>query len=298
MGSDPDREYRSLVSDNRRWRSFAHRPGDIFVCTPPKTGTTWMQTIVASLRWPAGDAPGLVLHAAPWFDARFFPVDDLVARLENQTHRRSVKTHTPADGIPWFDDCKYIFVGRDGRDACMSLLNHMANMRPEVVVQLSATAVEDGIELGPRPERYDDVHAFFAWWLSGDFFHHIESFVARRDQPNLLLVHYQDLLDDLEGEMRRVAAFLDVDVPASLWPEVVQRCTFAAMKARSAEINDFDRLFVGGAETFLFKGTNGRWRDVLTSDELAAYDRAVAERLSIAAAAWLAGGRSALALPQ
>ena len=44
--------------DNRRWEHFVHRPGDIFVCTPPKCGTTWTQTIVASLLWPEGDAPG------------------------------------------------------------------------------------------------------------------------------------------------------------------------------------------------------------------------------------------------
>jgi aryl sulfotransferase len=79
---------------------------------------------------------------------------------------------------------------------------------------------------------------------------------------------------------------------------VVERCTFAGMKARPDEINDFDRLFIGGADTFLFKGTNGRWRDVLTAEELAAYDRAVDERLSPEAAAWLARGRSALSLPQ
>ena len=46
------------------------------------------------------------------------------------------------------------------------------------------------------------------------------------------------------------------------------------MKARADEIADFEEHFVGGADTFLYKGTNGRWRDVLTADELAAYDDA------------------------
>ncbi|TMA51013.1 MAG: sulfotransferase domain-containing protein [Deltaproteobacteria bacterium] len=44
--------------DNRRWAGFEPRPGDIFVCTPPKCGTTWTQAIVASLLWPDGKAPG------------------------------------------------------------------------------------------------------------------------------------------------------------------------------------------------------------------------------------------------
>jgi len=65
------------------------------------------------------------------------------------------------------------------------------------------------------------------------------------------------------------------------------------MQARSAEIGDFQRFFDGGAKSFLFKGTNGRWRDVLTPDELAAYASRLAEVLPPAAARWLEGGRHA-----
>jgi len=52
------RPYRTAVFDNRRWAGFEPRPRDIFVCTPPKCGTTWTQAIVASLLWPDGKAPG------------------------------------------------------------------------------------------------------------------------------------------------------------------------------------------------------------------------------------------------
>lgn len=285
----PTREYRSPVWDNRRWQHFLHRPGDVFVCTPPKCGTTWMQTIVATLFFPDGDAPGSVLTIAPWLDARFDPIEDIVARLDAQRHRRSIKTHTPADGIPWYADASYIVVGRDGRDAFMSFVNHVRNMRPDVVAALIASAIEEGIEPAPRPSP-EDLHAFFASWLeSGTFFEHIGSYWARRDEPNLLFVHYDDLKADLAGEMRRVAAFLGIEIATDRWPALVERCTFASMRARGDEIGEFDRYFVGGAETFLYKGTNGRWRDVLTNDELAAYQRAVAELLPADAARWLAG---------
>ncbi len=53
-------EYRTPVYDNRRWRRFESRPGDIFVCTPAKCGTTWAQTIVANLLFPDGELPGPV----------------------------------------------------------------------------------------------------------------------------------------------------------------------------------------------------------------------------------------------
>jgi aryl sulfotransferase len=231
---------------------------------------------------------------APWFDARFFPVEDLVALLDAQRHRRSIKTHTPADGIPWFDDCRYLVVGRDGRDAFMSFVNHVEHLLPERMAALAASAAQEGI---PVPERYpaSDVHGFFSQWLAeGMLLHHIGTFWERRAQPNVCFVHYGDLTRDLEGEMRRVAEFLSIDIPETSWPSVVERCTFAAMKARPDEIGAFDLLFEGGADTFLYNGTNGRWCDVLTPDELASYDRRVAELLPADAAAWLAGGRAAL----
>ena len=111
------REYRSVVSDNRRWNQFAHRPGDIFVCTSPKCGTTWTQTIVTTLLFPDRLPAATVMDLSPWIDARFFPIEDVVASLEAQTHRRTIKTHTPADGIPWWSDASYIVVVRDGLDA-------------------------------------------------------------------------------------------------------------------------------------------------------------------------------------
>ncbi len=91
----PLREYRSVVSDSRRWEHFIHRPGDIFVCTSPKCGTTWMQTIVDALLFPYEHPPGTVIERAPWIDARFFPIEQVVARLEAQPHRRSVKPTRP-----------------------------------------------------------------------------------------------------------------------------------------------------------------------------------------------------------
>jgi aryl sulfotransferase len=248
-----------------------------------------MQTIVATLFFPAGDAPAPVMTLAPWLDARFEPIDEIVARLEAQRHRRSIKTHTPADGIPWWPDASYIVVGRDGRDAFMSFVNHMRNMRPDVVARLIESAMAEGIEVG-TPIPLDDIHAFFADWLERRMLvEHIGSYWARRDEPNLLFVHYDDLKADLAGEMRRVAAFLGIDVPAGRWPALVERCTFAGMRARSREIASFEDYFIGGAETFLYKGTNGRWRDVLTREELAVYERAVAAELAPDAVRWLAG---------
>jgi aryl sulfotransferase len=139
------------------------------------------------------------------------------------------------------------------------------------------------------------VHQFVSWWLNDDrqLFDHVVSVWSHRSEPNVLFVHYSDLKADLESEMRRVAAFLGVAIDEERWPDLVERCTFDGMKRRSGEIADFDALFVGGAETFLYKGTNERWRDVLTEDELTTFDRRSQELLPADAVGWAISGARA-----
>jgi len=140
------------------------------------------------------------------------------------------------------------------------------------------------------PDWDGDVHAFFARWLQqAALLHHVATFWELRSRPNVLLVHFADLKRDLAGEMRRIAAFLEIDVPEARWPAVVARCTFDAMKSRADEIGTFWN-FEGGAQSFLFKGTNGRWHDVLSPAELEAYRQRVAEILPAEAARWLEQG--------
>jgi aryl sulfotransferase len=160
--------------------------------------------------------------------------------------------------------------------------------KAEVREGLNERALADGVP--PMPDWNGDVHAFFAKWLAGAaHLAHVATFWEQRTRPNLLLVHYNDLKRDLAGQMRRVAAFLGLDVPEAKWPAVVGRCTFDAMKARADEIGTFWN-FDGGAQSFLFKGTNERWRDVLTSEELAAYEKRVADFLPPEGAAWAEQG--------
>jgi aryl sulfotransferase len=230
---------------------------------------------------------------SPWLDGRIEPITVVADRLERQQHRRFIKTHTPADGVPWWRTASYIVVLRDGRDAFMSLLNHMAKMRPEVLAHANAEAEASG---GQPLHWSGDPHVDFPLWLASDDGApaYLASWWPLRTEPNVLLVHYNDLKADLDGEMRRIAGFLDITVPNEAWNSVVERCTFESMKARADEIGPFEFVFEGGAQSFLFKGTNGRWRDILTDDELSLYHQHVAAVLPADARAWLEHGSLAL----
>jgi aryl sulfotransferase len=286
------RIYKSATTDGTRWTAYDHRPGDIVICTPPKCGTTWMLTIVASLLWPDGNFPGVLMEIGPWFDGLLYDFDQVLARLQAQTHRRYLKTHTPADGIPIFDTASYIVVARDGRDAFMSFANHMAQMRAELRERLNAQAAAQGLD--PMMEFHGDIHEFFDRWISAaPTMRHIATWWPLRHQSNVLLVHYNDLKADLDYEMRRVATFLSIHIPAARWPDVVERCTFDRMRREVDKIGNFERRFVGGAQSFLFRGSNGRWRDVLTEGELQRYQQRVDELLPPEAAHWFEHGERA-----
>ena len=105
-------------------------------------------------------------------------------------------------------------------------------------------------------------------------------------------MHYNDLKADLSGEMKRIAAFLGIETPAVLWPELVEAATFEKMKNEGAALLPGIEMAVrGGHQTFLNKGTNGRWRDVLTKDDVARYRERAAAELSPGLNDWLEHGR-------
>ena len=286
----PVTEYRNFLWDTRRWQHFPHRAGDIYVCTPPKCGTTWTQTIVTMLLFPDGVLPRPVVELAPWIEARFYPIDEVAPALAAQSHRRSFKTHTPADGIPWYSTGHYVVVGRDGRDAFMSFVNHVASMRQDKILELIQSAMEEGIPIMGLPPL-DDIHEFFSQWLEGgEFFQFLATYWEHRHEPNVLFLHYDELKEDLEREVRRVAAFLGVSIDEAQLPGILERCSFRWMKDNAAQIGDFGQLFVGGGDSFFYKGTNGRWRDVLTAEELERYDRRSRELLPRDLKEWLDRG--------
>jgi aryl sulfotransferase len=305
MSALPERTrvYQNHHLDSTRWDGFQFRPDDIVISTSYKAGTTWMQTIVANLLFQDGDLPGPITSISPWLDNRIRPVDDLYAYLESQQHRRFIKSHLALDGLRFDPQAKYIVVGRDPRDVFMSLYNHYSGHTPRFMKLLNFTPGRVG---PPLPEAPEDINWLWRQWISLGWFewesdgwpywshlHHAKTWWPERERPNVLLVHYNDLLADLDGEMRRVAAFLDIDVPEDAWPRLVDAATFDTMKANADQIMpaEAEGVWEGGAQRFLYKGTNRRWDGVLTDDELAMYPRAMERTLEPDAAEWLERGR-------
>ena len=117
------RELQNHHMDSTRWNGFAFRDGDIVIATWAKSGTTWMQQIVAQILFN-GEPPAAVGELSPWVDLRVPPREVKEGMVEAIPGRRFLKTHLPTDALDYNPSQKYIYVARDGRDAFMSLMNH------------------------------------------------------------------------------------------------------------------------------------------------------------------------------
>jgi hypothetical protein len=230
-------------------QSFRTKPGDVFVCTYAKCGTTWMQTIVLLLLHD-GDTGKVWAHPrlqqqAPWLEACYLRyvrwggpcpyLDD--RRIERDfapmhhvdtqgRARRVFKTHATFGLFPVAPerrakDTKIIVVARNPKDCAASMYAH-------------AKAIPPFGYSGPWSH-------FFELFMSGQVeegrwdTYHAEWYRAMQANPDeVLFVHFEALKRDAASEIRKIARFIGVEPTPALVEKVVAGSSFSAMKKASA----------------------------------------------------------------
>src|SRR5262249_16810188 len=116
-------------------------------------------------------------------------------------------------------------------------------------------------------------------------------FWEARECPNVVLLHYNDLKTDLEGQMRRLATRLDLKISEEIWPELVQAATFDEMRKRADKIvpNVTAAIWYDNAR-FFHKGTSGQWQQLLEAEDVRLYDARVRELAQPDLVAWMHKG--------
>ena len=285
------REVQNAIVDSTRWNGFKFRDDDIVIATYGKTGTTWTQQIVGQLIFRGAE---FSYEVTPWVDFRPVPLDEVIARLEAQQHRRFLKTHLAVDALVFSPQSKYIYIARDGRDTAWSLYNHLTGFTDEAYDMINNAPGRVG---PPMEKPAADIVQYFREWLDGGgmplgptFWENVQGWWDVRHLPNVLLMHFNHLKADMPGQMRRIAGFLGIEIDEAQWPVMVEHCTFDHMKKASADVPILTQVFQNGANTFFHKGTNGRWRDVLTAADIQRYEDLTMTRLSPECAHWVATG--------
>ena len=278
----------------------------MILCTSYKSGTNWTQRIRFELAHGGREGAPEAQTVEVWPEARFMGIEVETLRqwLAGIEGPRLLTTHLPLDGLPRDDWIRYLVIARDRRDVFLSLYNHHREY-----TDLAYSALNDapGRVGDPMPRCHDDPRDFWREWMTRGWFEwesegypfwsnlrHTATFWPHREHPNFLFLHYNDMLADLPSAVRCIAHFSGFDVDEAEIDRVADVTTFRSMKQeadeKEKEAPKEGRFFASGPAAFFYKGTNGRWRDVLTDADLALYETTKERVLPPGAADWLENG--------
>jgi aryl sulfotransferase len=284
-------EVRRNHIDSTMWDGFTFRPDDIFIGSYAKSGTTWLQTIIAQIIFNGQEGLN-VAQMSPWIDMSVPSKEDKFLLCEAQKHRRFLKFHVPMEALIFSLEAKYFYIARDGRDVLWSLYNHheKANDLYFQVINDPAILVGDAF-----PKMDLPIREYFNRWLDRDGYPYWEYFTnikswwdASLCHENIMLVHYSDLLNDREKEIRKISDFLGINWKQLDMERIMVHTSFSYMKEHAENFSPLNGSFwEGGGKTFINKGTNERWRDVLTQVDIQKYENISLEKLGPRCQSWL-----------
>ena len=258
-------------------RALQWRAGDIVISVAAKSGTNWMMNIVHQLRSGGDDGFRDIYHHVPWLE--FVPrpgatTEGLTAALDAMPAepRRVFKTHSGPPLLPYLapgtgPEVKYIVVGRNPEEVLVSLKPFFERHRAEWFELW-------GMEAGPPLPSFELFyeHVIGPMDSASRPFQNIAGWWAHRHQPNVLVLHFTDLLHDLEGSIRKVAAFAGLEPSPEQMPTIVERCSFAWMKANQIkfELPEIGAIPVLESGSLIRRGKVGEARDEGMTDAIAA----------------------------
>jgi hypothetical protein len=243
-----------------RYLDFTLRPDDIFIVSYPRSGTTWVQMILYQLTTDGSMDFQHIYEVCPHFESPLSYGKD----FEDRPSPRMFKTHLFYKQLPK-GPCKYIYVARNGKDVAVSLYHFITTQH------------------GFRWSFQIFFALFVRGRMHGSWFKHVGDWWVRRDDPNVLFLKYEELIHDLEGCVRKIIDFCQFQVDEANLPGILERCRFDFMKQYESKFDPItERLMLWGVKQheFLRKGQVGDWKNRLTPEQEAAFDRQFARLMS------------------
>ena len=219
-------------------------PGDIFVATYPKCGTTWMQYIVYLLLHGAEPLP-----AGGRLDAVFPHLEEVGAEAVGVLPvPRLIKTHLPFERTPWHAGARYIYVARNPFDCAVSFYHHTRGF-------VRHYDFADG--------TFDE---FFECFIRGevdfgDYIDHLASWLPHVHDSNVLFVTYELMLAGPSAVVAAVGAFLGGSAAAvAANPALVARVVAASrFDSMSRDQRRWSSERPANMPEFVRKGVVGDW---------------------------------------
>jgi len=196
--------------------SLQLRPTDVVITPFGKSGTTWLQQIVHTLRTRGDMDFDDISRVVPWIETSTDLGIDLNAAQKAEP--RAFKSHLDAEKIP--KGGRYINSSRDPKDVAYSMFKFM-----------------EGWFVEPGTVSVDD---FTRGTLiaSGDYWKHLLSWWRRRNDPDVLFLAYEHMKQDLTGTIRRVADFVGIALDDELLAITEDHASLAFMQRHKDRFDD------------------------------------------------------------
>ena len=210
------------MNNDKIWSSFPFRDDDIIIASTIKSGTTWLQQIIAQLIFK-GEFNKKMNNVSVWLDTlRDFNEKEIIELLEKQEHRRFLKTHSPAPIVlnNRNKNTKYIFITRDFRDVVWSFYNHFMNSK--YIINKKKDLTDEALlrmRNSSNPlefwnitmENLDFFKTCNSYKILWSYFHTIRTWIEHKNNENILILHFNDLKSDLKNNINKIAKFLGYD---------------------------------------------------------------------------------------
>ena len=271
---------KTQVSDSSIWNAIQPHKTDIIISTSPKTGTTLTQQIV-NLIINGNSNFKYLYDLSPWVEENpeifFGSLENKVNHIDKLPDPRFFKSHLPFDALPYYPEWKYISLLRDGRDIAQSLYNHLRSQDPKYYKDFGSEMAGSFSEFWEKWLKNEE----FPGWIFCTLVY--KSWWNARHLPNVLLVHYSNLINHKENEIQRIANFLNIEIDSAKMNAILHESSFEYMS------NNWEKFqppgFLPGK--FFGNGKNGRWKDLLTPKQIEEYETMVCEQLGAELANWL-----------
>ena len=200
----------------QRGLDYKPDPSDVFIVTPPKCGTTWMQQIVNGLRTRGSMDFDEISRVVPWINMAHDVGIDIYA--PQVAHPRAFKTHSTLDEAP--KGGKYIIVVRDPCDALLSDYHFFEGM----FFEKGSISLEEYARAEFIPGR--EIHK------------HITAFWDRRKDEDVLPLAYENMKEDLPRTIEKVANFMGIPLDDELKQIVLRQSDIKFMQEHRDQFED------------------------------------------------------------
>ncbi len=202
------------------------RDSDIVIAAFPKSGATWVQQIVHGLRTGGSMDFEDISLVVPWIELA--PVVGIDLDAPQVAQPRAFKTHLCWNEVP--KGGRYIYVIRNPADAL-----------------LSQYYFESGIFFEPGTVNLaEHSTATFLQSRSGpSYWQHLRSYLQERHREEVLLLCFEDMKLDLEGAVRRIAAFIGIKDTEECIATATRQAGYEFMRAHDHLFNDHATISVG-----------------------------------------------------